>query len=107
MPDYAVVFAPEAEEQLVELYLYIADQASPAIARDYTEAVVDDCLKLNHFPLRGVARDDIRPGVRITHHKGRTVIAFQVDEPSRSVAILGVFYGGQDYQAALQPDTDH
>jgi hypothetical protein len=45
--------------------------------------------------------------VRITHHKGRTVIAFQVDEPSRSVAILGVFYGGQDYQAALRPDTDH
>ena len=95
MPDYAVVFAPEAEEQLVELYLYIADQASPAIARDYTEAIVDDCLKLNHFPLRGVARDDIRPGVRITYHKGRTV------------AILGVFYGGQDYQAALRPDTDH
>lgn len=107
MADYSVVFAPEAEEQLVELYLYIADQASPQIARDYTDAIVDDCLRLNHFPLRGVARDDIRPGLRITHHKGRTVIAFHVDETTHSVAILGVYYGGQDYASALRPDPDH
>ncbi|MBK7615634.1 MAG: type II toxin-antitoxin system RelE/ParE family toxin [Burkholderiales bacterium] len=104
MPDYAVVFAPEAEEQLVDLYLYIADEASPDIARGYTEAIVDDCLKLNHFPLRGVARHDIRPGLRITHHKGRAVIAFHVDEAARRVSILGVYYGGQDYASALRQD---
>jgi plasmid stabilization system protein ParE len=29
---YGVVFTPEAEEQLAELYRYIKDQASPEIA---------------------------------------------------------------------------
>jgi hypothetical protein len=29
---YAVVFAPEAEEQLAALYIYIADRATPTMA---------------------------------------------------------------------------
>lgn len=53
------------------------------------------------FPLRGVPREDIRPGLRVTHHKGRTVIAYAVDPGKRTVSILGVFYGGQDHEGAL------
>lgn len=37
---YAVVFSPEAEEQLAELYRYIAAAASPDVAARYTEAIV-------------------------------------------------------------------
>jgi plasmid stabilization system protein ParE len=59
---------------------------------------------LETFPLRGAQRDDIRPGLRITNYKGRTVIAFAVDD--RQVSIIGVFYGGQDYETALQDDLD-
>jgi hypothetical protein len=33
---YSVVFTPEAEEQLVELYRYIANDASPAVAEQFT-----------------------------------------------------------------------
>jgi plasmid stabilization system protein ParE len=40
---YRVVFTPQAEEQLVELYHYIANAASPAIAARYTEAIVSYC----------------------------------------------------------------
>ncbi len=58
------------------------------------------------FPLRGVARGDVRPGLRLTHHKGRTAIAYAVDEAAQMVSIIGVFYGGQDYEAALSPDRD-
>jgi len=37
------------------------------------------------FPIRGVQRDDIRPGLRITNYKRRAVIAFAVsDEEVRS-----------------------
>lgn len=56
------------------------------------------------FPHRGTRRDDIRPGLRITNYKGRTVIAFDVD--AELVSIIGVFYGGQDYETALQSDLD-
>jgi len=103
---YAVVFAPEAEDQLADLYLYIATEASPATAQRYTEAIVSCCEGLAIFPHRGTPREDIRPGMRMTNYKGRTVIAFAVDEAVRQVSILGVFYGGQDYETALsEPET--
>lgn len=59
------------------------------------------CEGLAVFPLRGVPREDIRPGLRVTHHKGRTLIAYAVDEAARIVSIVGVFYGGQDHEGVL------
>ena len=44
----------------------------------------------------------MRPGLRITHYKGRTVIAFDVD--AEQVSIIGVFHGGQDYATTLQDE---
>lgn len=38
---YSAVFTPEAEEQLVELYRYIAIDASPAVAEKFTSAIVE------------------------------------------------------------------
>ncbi|MEI6460100.1 MAG: type II toxin-antitoxin system RelE/ParE family toxin [Pseudomonadota bacterium] len=102
MTTYTVVFAPEAEEQLAALYRYIADHASPDVALHYTNAIVAHCEGLNHVPLRGRRREDIRAGLRITHYKGRAIIAFAVD--AAQVSILGVFYGGQDYETFLQSD---
>lgn len=63
--------------------------------------MVGTCEGLALFPLRGVPREDIRPGLRVTHHKGRTLIAYAVDEDTRTVSVLGIFYGGQDYEAVL------
>jgi hypothetical protein len=34
------------------------------------------------------------------------VIAFAVDDVDRQVVIIGVFYGGQDFETALQQDLD-
>jgi len=64
---YSVVFTPEAEEQLAELYLYIKDEASPAIALRYTSAIVAHCESFRELPRRAVRRDDIRPGP--SHHQ--------------------------------------
>jgi toxin ParE1/3/4 len=66
--------------------------------------VVATCEGLALFPLRGLPRDDIRPGLRLTHHKGRTLIAYAVDEGTRTVSVVGIFYGGQDYEEALSPN---
>ncbi|KPY99525.1 Plasmid stabilization system [Pseudomonas syringae pv. aptata] len=49
-------------------------------------------------------RLDIRPGLRITHYRKRAVIAFAVD--AVQVKILGIFYGGQDFEAVFQADLD-
>jgi toxin ParE1/3/4 len=104
--NYRVVFAPQAMDQLLELYSYIAGAASPDTAARYTEAIVSYCESLRTFPLRGTQRDDVRPGLRITNYKGRTVIAFSVD--SEQISIIGVFYGGQDHESMLrvEPQSD-
>jgi plasmid stabilization system protein ParE len=101
---YRVVFTPEAEEQLAELYRYIAAAASPNIAARYTDAIVGYCESLCVFPHRGTQLDDVRPGLRVTNYKKRAVIAFDVD--AEQVSIIGVFYGGQDFENILQEDAE-
>lgn len=99
---YRVVFTPEAEEQLAALYGYIAVAASPDIAARYTAAIVSCCESLCTFPHRGTMRDDVRAGLRVANYKKRAVIAFAVD--AELVSIVGVFYGGQDYETILSDD---
>jgi len=101
---HRVVFSPEALGQLVEIFRYIAEAASPDIAARYTDAIVRYCEGLHTFPLRGAKRDDVRPGLRITHYKKRTVIAYDVS--SEVVSIIGIFYGGQDYETVLRDMSD-
>lgn len=99
MSNYVVNFSPESVDQLVGLYGYLAAKANPVIANNYVNAVIDYCETLKTFPMLGVARDDIREGLRITHYKGRTIIAYAVIESV--VSIISVFYGGQDYESRL------
>jgi plasmid stabilization system protein ParE len=101
---YTVEFSPESEDQLAELYRYIATQASPEVAYQYTEAVIAFCEGLSQFPERDTPRDDIRPALRVSNYRHRTVVAYAVQ--GERVSILGVFYGGQDYESALQQDPE-
>ncbi len=102
---HTVEFAPEALEQLTALYRYIVTAASPNIAQRYTDAIVSHCQTLQTFPQRGNQRDDIRPGLRITHYRKWVVIAFAVE--TRKVVILGLFYGGQDFETTLLVDWEN
>lgn len=94
-----VAFAPEAEEQLIELYRYIAKVGSAEVAARYTDAIVAFCEELATFPQRGRARDDIRQGLRTIGFRRRVVVAFVVF--GQTVMIVGVFYGGRDYEMVL------
>lgn len=104
MNHFSVVFSPEALAQLEALYRYIAAATSPDIAYRYTSAIISYCEGLQAFPHRGTRRDDVRPGLRITNYKKRAVIAFEVS--ANVVSIIGVFYGGQDFETLLQSDRD-
>ncbi len=46
----------------------------------------------------------MRPGLRVTNYKKRATIAFYVE--AQRVFIVGVFYGGQNYETVLQQDDD-
>jgi toxin ParE1/3/4 len=42
-------------------------------------------MKLQTFAARGVARDDLLPGLRITHFRKRTIIAYLLDREVVSI----------------------
>lgn len=97
---HRVLFAPEAEAQLLALFRYIAAEASADVATRFTDAIVEQCEALDVFPERGTPRDDLRPGLRTLAFRRRVTIAYAV--APGEVTILGVSYGGQDWEALLR-----
>jgi len=93
---HKIIFQPEAIIQLQGLQDFIAANASPAIAARYVAAIFDQCEALRDFPHRGTQRDDVRLGLRTLSHRGRALIVFTVG--TDRVDILGVFYGGQNWE---------
>lgn len=97
-----VFFRREALDQLDELYDYVAMVGSPVVATDLVDSIVAFCEDLALFPLRGTARDDIRPGLRTIGFRRRGVVAFVARDDA--VVIVGVYYGGRDYEPVLRDD---
>jgi toxin ParE1/3/4 len=99
---YAVIFTPRAERQLAHLYRYIADESGEGRAESYVGKIVAACHSLSTFPIRGKKRDDVRPNLRTLGYAKSVSIAFSVNPTAETVAIHGVFYGGQDFEALLR-----
>ena len=94
-----VVFSPEAQSDLLRLYNWIADAAGPTIAIQYIDRLEAFCLRLDYASERGRLRDDIRAGTRVIGFERRVTVAFTVEDDS--ITVLRVFYGGQDWEAAM------
>lgn len=103
-----ISLTPEAERQLNDLDDWIAANATADIARRFMSAILDHIDGILLFPHAGRARDDVRPGMRTSTYKKRTLVAHEVDESSGElvVNIVGVFHGGQNWEAALSAGED-
>lgn len=103
-----VNYTPEAEQQLNELDDWITRAASGEIARRFVLAILDHIDGILVFPLAGKARDDVRQGMRTSTYQKRTLVAYEVDESSGELVInvLGIFHGGQDWEAVLSEAED-
>ena len=102
MRRYSVIFTFRVERQLAGLYGVIADDGGEARAEKYVGRIVAACNALAVFPERGTKRDDVRPNLRTIGFARRVTIAFSVEATTLSVAIHGVFYGGQDFETILR-----
>jgi len=69
------------------------------IARKFVGDIIDYCNGFDLFPQRGVSRDDVYPGLRVVGFRRRVTIAFAIEDDR--VVIMGIFYGGQDYESAF------
>ncbi|MGO2053875.1 type II toxin-antitoxin system RelE/ParE family toxin [Glutamicibacter sp. 287] len=95
-----MVYSPRARKQLMDLYSWIAEQSGiPERAEGFVSSIIAFCDGLAQFPLIGVARDDLRPGLRTIGFRRRVVIAFAI--LGESVEIHGVYYGGRNYEGSM------
>lgn len=102
MPKAKVEFRPLAEEDLTELYLYIAEQSGyHDRAIGYVRRIRDYCDTLAEFPKRGQQRNDLRRGLWVIGFERRAVIAYMI-LPDGEVEIGRIFYGGRDYETLLR-----
>lgn len=99
MKERRIVFAPEALDDLVGLYDWITQEASPAVAIGYIERLEAFCQRLSIGSERGHLRADIRPGLRIVGFERRLTIAFVVG--SEAVTILRIFAAGRDWETTF------
>jgi toxin ParE1/3/4 len=92
-----VGFSPEAQNDLLRLYDWIAVAAGAYVAIGYMDRLEAYCLGFEFASERGHRRDDIATGMRIIGFEKRVTIAFIVGNDE--VTILRVFYGGQDWES--------
>jgi toxin ParE1/3/4 len=92
---YSVHFSPEARDDLLKLYDFIAGQSGAARALAYIERIEAFCLGFEQFPQRGIARDDILPGLRLVGFEKRVTLAFHI--AGERVVFDRVLYGGRQF----------
>lgn len=70
----------------------------------FTDAIIGFCQSFTTFPNRGTRRDEIRAGLRIIGFRHQATIAFDVE--GETVSIIGIYYGGRDFEALLRGNLD-
>jgi plasmid stabilization system protein ParE len=60
----AVSWSPEAEQDLVAVWIHVAREASPTVANEQLRSVDRACATLAEWPHSGRARDELFRGVR-------------------------------------------
>ena len=100
---HKVVFSPKARDDLVQLYLYIAERAGDPRAIAYIERIEACCRGFATLPERGTRRDDLLPGLRIVGFERRVTLAFHVD--AQTVAFDRILYGGRDLGEMFDADS--
>lgn len=96
----SLAFAEEAERHLLEIEQYIAGQGPIERASAYVNRILDNLSVLTVFPTIGSKRDDVRPGLHTFGIEKRVTVAYSFD--ADRVYILGVYYGGREWESSLR-----
>jgi toxin ParE1/3/4 len=96
-----VRFSEEAEEDLVETYVYIAERDGIERAEAVNRRVRAACEKLADFPNRGSPHDELAPGLRSVPFERRATIYYRVTP--ETVDIMHIAWAGRDAAGILKP----
>ena len=94
-----VSWRPAARDDLLDLYLYIAERGAPEAALRYAGEIEAFADAIGHFPRSGRARDDIRPGLRMKPFRS-VLVAYEIREDA--VHVLRILHAARDYARLLE-----
>jgi toxin ParE1/3/4 len=94
--DPAVIWSPEAEQDLLAIWIHVAREASPDVADGQLRSVDRACEALAQWPHSGRARDELFRGVR-SIAVGPYVVFYRV--LNSEVEIIRVLHGRRDVDA--------
>jgi plasmid stabilization system protein ParE len=94
-----VVYTPEAQADLLQIYDAARAGAGPNSAYAYVRRLKAYCDGFDLAGERGSKRGEIRPGLRVAGFERRVAITFTVDETE--VVILRILYGGRDLEGLM------
>lgn len=105
MERFAVVFRPQALTDIEAILLYVLEVSrSVQTASAFTDRIYARCERIGDAPHGGVAREDLGSGIRLVPFEKRAVILYRLE--GHAVVIVNIFYGGRDYAALMQGETD-
>src|SRR5512140_3579755 len=99
----AIIWSPEAEEDLIGIWAYLAEQATEQVADSQLAAIESACVKLEHWPHAGRQRDDLLPGLRSVLAVPY-VIFYRVRNDV--VEVVRVIHGRRDIDAIFAEPSD-
>ena len=100
---YRVVYSPEARDDLKEIYTYIAvELQAPETAEGQVNRIRKEIRSLDFMPSR-YAIVDWEPWRSMGMHRvpvDNFVVYYAVNDGSRTVTVIRIFYGGRDVETA-------
>lgn len=98
-----VVWKRNAAQDLKDIHDWIASASGhPQIAADFVDRLFTFGESLAYFPMKGRARNDLQPGLRIIAFEGSAVLAYRIG--ADAIEVTNVFYAGRDYEAILRQE---
>ena len=98
---YRIVYHPGIRSDLLNISKLIADHAGIDIAQNKLGQIRATIELLRDTPHIGSIRSDIYEGLRAIPSAGKGVIAFTVDDKSKTVFLVSITYAGADWMSGV------
>jgi plasmid stabilization system protein ParE len=94
---YRLRFHPAYEQDVICMVRFIAENAGDDAALKAADRADQALSAIADKPYLAAPRNEILPGLRIGLFRHSGVIPYVVDDTREEAFILGVFYGGQEW----------
>jgi toxin ParE1/3/4 len=101
--EHDVVWSPEAEQDLLAIWIHVAREASPDVADEQLRSLDRACEALARWPYSGRARDELFRGVRSIAVEAH-VVFYRVG--NSAIEIIRVLHGRRDVDAILSRSAE-